>query len=194
MQTEIEAKFTDIGIDRMREKLSQAGATLVHAERLMRRHIFHLPDGENAWVRVRDEGDKVTMTYKHTAERTLHGTKEVDLIVDDFVRATEFLEAVGLRQKSIQETKRETWSLKECEVTIDTWPWVPTCSEVEGPTEEAVRAVASMLELDWSKALQGGIEPLYQRYYAVTEEEVRSWSSMTFGPVPEWLEKVKKSL
>lgn len=192
MQIEIEAKFTDIDIDRMREKLSEAGATLTHPERLMRRHNFDQPDGKNAWVRVRDEGDKVTLTYKRTFERTLHGTKEINLVVDDFVRASEFLEAIGLTGKAIQETKRESRSLNECEITIDTWPWIPTFIEIEGPTEGAVRAVASALELDWDKAMHGSVETVYQQHYAVTEEEVDRWPSIAFVPVPEWLEKVRK--
>lgn len=192
MQTEIEAKFTDIDKDQMRGKLRQVNAVLVHPERLMRRNNFHQTDGRNAWVRVRDEGDKITMSYKRTFERTLHGTKEVNLIVDDFSNAIEFLEAIGLKGKAVQETKRESWSLNECEVTIDTWPWIPTFLEIEGPTEEAVRRTATELELDWNLAMHGSVETVYQQHYQVTEEEVDSWSSITFIPVPDWLEKVRK--
>ena len=158
----------------------------------MRRHTFDQTDGKQGWVRVRDEGDKVTMTYKRTFERTLHGTQEINLIVDDFDRASEFLEAIGLKKKAFQETKRESWAVNGCEVTLDTWPWIPPFIEIEGPSEEAVCGTATLLDLDWSKAMHGSVETVYQQHYEVTEKEVNSWPSITFAPVPEWLEKARK--
>jgi len=32
---------------------------------------------------------------------------------------------------SYQETRREKWMLDDAEVTIDTWPWIPTFIEIE---------------------------------------------------------------
>ncbi len=192
MEIEIEAKFTDIDKEEMRTRLRQLGAILVHPERLMKRVNFNQENGKNAWVRVRDEGDKITLTYKRTFERTLHGTQEINLTVDDFQRATEFLEAIGLTGKAIQETKREAWTLDGCDITLDTWPWIPPFIEIEGPTEQAVRAAASLLGLDWERAMHGSVETVYQQQYRVTEEEVDSWPSITFTPVPDWLEKVRK--
>ena len=64
MKTEIEAKFLNISPDKLREKLRALGAKLLHAERAMRRKVFDFPNNrlgkEGAWVRVRDEGDKIT--------------------------------------------------------------------------------------------------------------------------------------
>lgn len=108
MQTEIEAKFTDIDTAAMRRKLNEVGAKLTHPERLMRRSNFDVVAGNKDWVRVRDEGDKVTLTYKRLVDRTLYGTKEINLTVDSFDRAVEFMQAIGLKGKAIQETKRET--------------------------------------------------------------------------------------
>lgn len=189
MQTEIEAKFTDIDMDAMRAKLKELGATLVYPERLMKRINYDYKQGGNAWVRVRDEGDKVTMTYKRVLDRSLHGTQEVNLVVDNFDRAGELLDAIGMTGRALQETKREQWMLDGCEVTLDTWPWVPPFLEVEGPSEEAVRSVSSKLGMDWSKAMHGSVETVYQQHYDVTEEEIDAWPSITFVPVPEWLEK-----
>lgn len=192
MQTEIEAKFTDIDKDKIREKLRVIGANLTHSERLMMRTNFDYPDGQNAWVRVRDEGDKVTMTYKRIFDRTLHGTKEINLLVDDFARAVEFFKAIGLKSKSVQETKRESWLWNNCEITIDTWPWIPPFVEIEGSSEQEVRAAACALNFDWSRAMHGSVETVYQQHYDVSEEEIDNWPLITFIPVPEWLEKTRK--
>lgn len=191
MQIELEAKFLDVSPDEVRAKLRMHGAKLVHPERLMRRKAFDDSHGHlnqnRAWVRVRDEGDKVTMSYKQSDEDTLHGTQETVLTVDDFDRACAFLEEVGLVVKSYQETRREKWMLDSVEITIDTWPWVPTFIELEGQSEDDIKLAARALGFDWRAVMHGGVTPIYQRYYDVTHEEVNTCPKIVFEPVPEWL-------
>ena len=188
METEIEAKFPDINAEKIRSALASKGATLEHPEILMRRKNFDNFDlGKvNGWIRVRDEGDKVTLSYKQLNDRTLHGTKEIAVVVDDFDTTCAFLEAIGMVAKSYQETKREKWNYKGVEVTIDTWPWVPTFVELEGPTEESVRSTASGLGFDWDKAMHGSVENIYQMHYDFTDEEIDHWE-ITFIAPPDWL-------
>lgn len=191
METEIEVKFPDIDADALRSALKEKGAHLEYPEVLMRRKTFDYSDRRlnkiGGWIRVRDEGDKVTLSYKQLDDRTLHGTKEANVVVDDFEKACRFLEAIGMMTKSYQETKREKWSYKGVEVTIDTWPWVPTFAELEGPTEEVVREVASDLGFDWNSAMHGSVEPIYQMHYDFTDEEIDHWESITFIAPPDWL-------
>ncbi len=197
METEIEAKFLDINIEEIRKKLAKIGATLVYGERLMKRKLFDFADERlrktGAWVRVRDEGEgKITLSYKRLLDRTLHGTKEITLDVSDFETMCNFLQACGFDSKSYQETKREKWVLGKSEITIDTWPWIPTCLEIESPTEDEVKRVSGLLDFDWKDAIFGSIENAYQKYYDVTEEEIDGWEEITFVSVPEWLEVRRK--
>lgn len=194
MKTEIEAKFTDIDVELTRKTLTELGGILIHPERLMRRKNFEWPDHQQAWVRIRDEGDKVTMAYKRVEDRTLHGTKEVEITIDDFDRGCQLLEAIGVHAANLQETKRERWELNGCEVTIDTWPWIPSCLEIEGATEGAVRDTASRLNCDRTKAMHGSVETVYQQHYDVTEDEINGWKTITFIPVPDWLIQKSKHL
>jgi adenylate cyclase, class 2 len=191
MQTELEAKFLDIEADKIRNSLKANGAVLIHPERLMRRKNFDYPDGRlekvGGWIRVRDEGDKTTLAYKRLVDRTIEGTKEISLAVEDFEKISNLLLAIGLRNKSYQETKRERWELDGVEVTIDTWPWIPTFAELEGSSESGLQKTAAKLGLDWGRALHGSVENAYQAYYGVSEEEIDGWESITFVPVPEWL-------
>ncbi len=192
MHTEIEAKFLDIEPETLRAKLTALGATLVNPERLMKRKNFDFEDGRlykvNGWVRVRDEGDKITVSYKQLNDRTLHGTKEVNVTVDDFDQACDFLLSIGLKQKTYQETKRESWILDGAEIEIDTWPWVPSYVEIEASSEEHVKSTATKLGLDWSKALHGSVEIVYQAKFDVTDADVDSWQEITFVDTPDWLE------
>ncbi len=196
MSTEIEAKFVDVDLVAVRARLREIGATLVHPEILMRRQVFDYPDKRlyavGGWVRVRDEGEYVTLSYKQVNDRTLHGTEEITLTVDTFESTNAFLQAIGMQMKSSQETKREKWMYGGVEITIDTWPWIPTFVEIEGASEEVVMQTAQDLGFDWSKALYGSVEPVYQMHYDVTEEEIDHWESITFVPTPDWLLARKK--
>lgn len=197
MQTEIEAKFLSVNAEVVRQSLTAQGATLVHKERLMRRKNFDYPDARlehvGGWIRVRDEGDKTTLAYKQLVDRTIEGTKEISLVVEDFDTISNLLLAIGLVNKSYQETKREKWLLDTVEVTIDTWPWINTFVELEGPSEEALRSVAEKLGFEWGLASHGSVETAYQAEYNVTEAEIDGWQSITFTPVPEWLEIHRKA-
>ena len=194
MKVEIEAKFLNINVEEIRKKLKDMGAKLKYPERLMKRKNFDYPDWrlekEGGWVRVRDEGNRITLSYKQLSERTLHGTKEASIVVNDFDDTCAILQAIGLVNYSYQETKRESWDFNGTEIEIDNWPWVPTFLEIEGKGENEVRELAEKLGLDWNKALFGSVEIVYQAYYNVTEEEVDSWEEMRLGSVPEWLEKL----
>jgi adenylate cyclase class 2 len=196
METELEAKFLDVNPDKLRLLLKQNGATLVHPERLMRRKNFDYSDRRlekiGGWVRVRDEGDKVTLSFKQIFDRTIEGTKEISLKVEDFEKMDEFLAVVGFECKSYQETKRERWDFNGVEVTIDTWPWIPTLVELEGKSADELKAAAEKLQLDWKKALHGSVENAYQAYYDISEDEINNCKLTTFVPVPDWLMARKK--
>ncbi len=191
METEIEAKFPDIDADALRSALKEKGADLEHPEVLMRRRNYDYPDRRlekiGGWIRVRDEGDKVTLSYKQLNDRTLHGTKEINVVVDGLDKACSFLESIGMAAKAYQETRREKWKYKGVEITLDTWPWVPTFVELEGPTEELVRKVASDLGFDWNRAMHGSVETIYQMHYDFSEAEIDGWESITFIAPPNWL-------
>ncbi|MFA6198050.1 MAG: CYTH domain-containing protein [Patescibacteria group bacterium] len=196
MKTEIEAKFLDIDPGAIRNTLKQIGARCVYSEQLQKRKIFDSPDhhmervGGCVWVR--EENGKITLAYKQLNNRTLQGTKEVSVRVDDFDRACEFLLDIGLVLRSYQETRREQWLYQSVEITIDTWPWIPTFLEIEAPTEVEVRKTAAALGLEWERALFGSVEIAYQQNYDVTEQEVDSWPSATFTDIPQDLLKKRK--
>jgi len=196
METEIEAKFLDVDAKLIKSRLQLLGARLEHPERLMRRINFDFSDLRlkkmGGWVRLRDEGDKVTLSYKQFNNPTLHGTKEIAVEVDDFYHAKEILLAIGMIIKSSQESKREKWWLDDCEITIDTWPWIPTFVEIEAGSEELVRQTADKLGFDWAKAKHGPVYGAYKEYFNVAADEINECPEMFFGLIPEWLEAKRR--
>lgn len=196
MKTELEAKWLNVDHEDLRKKLNAAGATREHPERFMARKVFDYEDKRLArvggWVRVRQEGDKTTLSYKQLNDRTVHGTKEITVVVNDFAATCSFLESIGLIAKSYQETKRESWKLDDVEIELDTWPWIPGLVELEASHEDTLKSVAQKLDLDYRYALHGSVETAYQAVYDVTEEEVDNWKEITFSEIPKWLLAAKK--
>lgn len=185
MKPEIEATFLDINKDEIRAKLTAIGAKLIQKELLMRRTIFDL--GGRSFARVRDEGNRITMSYKHLDSLSLSGMKEICLEVNKYDDAVELLKACGLQPKAIQESYREEWEIDGVEVTIDTWPWIPTYLEIEGPSEDKVKAIAEKLGLQMENALYGAVDEVYKIYYDVTNEDINFCPEIKFTDVPEWL-------
>lgn len=167
MNTEIEAKFTNVNHDEIRNKLTVLNATLEQPMRLMRRVTIdsnHMK-AKDAFLRVRDEGNKVTMTYKQFDDPSINGTKELEIIVSDFQATIDLLAAAGLPHGSFQESKRETWKIGTTEIVLDLWPWLNPIIEIEGKNENDVRDVAEKLELNWEDAVFGDVMAAYRVQY-----------------------------
>jgi len=194
MKPEIEATFINIDKDALRQQLKALGGKLLQPETLMTRHIFAID--EHSFVRVRNEGNRITITYKHHDALTLSGTKEINLTIDDYDAAIELLKALGLEVKAVQETLREEWELNGVEIDIDTWPWLPTYVEIEGPNEAAVQKVSEKLGFKMIDAVYGLVDEVYKLYFDVTSHEVnQEWHEIKFignpdgaNPAPKWLE------
>lgn len=124
MTTEVEAKFVNVDRQAIRTKLRSLGATLDKPMRLMKRVTINndFLKAKDSFVRIRDEGDKTTVTYKQFTEQSVDGAKEIEIVVSDFETAVELFDAAGLVHSSFQESKRETWKLGDVEVMLDLWP------------------------------------------------------------------------
>lgn len=123
---------------------------------------------KSGFVRVRDEGHRITMTYKQYDSMALGGAKEIEFSVSDYDAAIEFMKAIGVTAKSVQEARREIWNLDDVEVVIDEWPWIDPFIEVEGPTEESVKNAAEKLGYAWSDAAFGDVMTAYRAQYPKT--------------------------
>ena len=196
MKPEIEAKFLNVDFDEVRARLQAAGAKCVNPLRQMRRKNFDYPDMRleaiGGWIRVRDEGDKVTLAYKQLDNRSIDGTKEVSVEVSSFDDTVALLLAMGLKQTSYQETRRESWVLDGAQIELDEWPWVKPFVEIEAINVETLYAVVEKLGLNKDTALHGSVEIIYLQEYDVTEQEVDAWPEIVFGATPQWLETKRK--
>lgn len=173
MDVEYEATFLDIDKDEIRKRLKDAGAELIKPDFLQKRVVFNPPKkiNDHSWLRVRDEGDKITMSFKMVFdENKIESQKEIELVINNFKAGVDFLEATGCQRKSYQETKRELWKLDDLDVCIDEWPFLEPFVEIEGESEKEVRTVSEKLEFDYSKALFCATGLIYSKKYNIPVE------------------------
>jgi adenylate cyclase class 2 len=176
MNIEYEATFININKEEIREKLKAVGAKLVKKEFMQKRHVFSLPKNhklKNGWLRVRDEGDKITMSLKDMGSK-IDEQKEICLTVDSYKEAVNLIEDLGFPSKAYQESLRELWLLDSAEVTIDTWPFLEPIVEIEGDSEFLIKNVSEKLGFNWNKAKFCGADTLYSEKYNVTEDKVNN--------------------
>jgi adenylate cyclase class 2 len=193
MQPEIEVKFLNLKHDEVRATLRDLGAELEHPMRLMRRVLFDYSDKrlqktERGRLRVRDEGDKVTVTYKSKVDNGY--SDELETTVGSFEKMTELFTTIGLEAYSFQESKRETWKYHDVEIVLDEWPWLETYIEIEGQSEAAIQNCTKLLGLDWNVAVYGSVDSAYRRQYPklADSESIGDLPEVRFGePLPEWL-------
>jgi adenylate cyclase class 2 len=125
------------------------------------------------FVRVRDEGNKITMTAKtHAKEGRIQDAKETEIIIDNYDKAIEIFAAMGYTPDRYQETLRESWILDGCHIDIDTWPGLDTYCEIEGNSEADIKKVSDKLEFDWSKHFVSDAVSIYANVYQLSIEEV----------------------
>lgn len=180
MHIEYEAKFPlDVSKDGFRQRLQASGAVLEQKERLMRRVLFgqeRNPGLTCDYIRVRDEGDKVTMSAKThaTDQGNMHDQKEAVTVVEDFDACVGVLLQAGLIKTNDQQSKRETWTMGETHIEIDTWPGLDPYVEIESTSEQLVQQIAEVLGLDWNRRRITSVEEIFMDTYHLTKEDVRA--------------------
>jgi adenylate cyclase class 2 len=197
MQAEIEVKFVDIDIDDVRQRLQKAGATLEQPMRDMRRALIEEEQhaAENSFIRIRDEGDKVTIAYKrhpkNFADATIDGAREIETTIGDFDAAVAIFAASGWHYTTYQESRRETWRLDDAEIVIDEWPWIKPYIEIEANSEQKVKDAATKLGFGWDDAVFGSVDVIYNRDFPdmtvrgvidIKEARFSNPSPAEFGP------------
>lgn len=177
MHIEYEATYANINKDAIRQKLKDVGATLARPEYLQKRVVFNVPEGlhmKGGWLRVRDEGNRITLTLKVVYGEGIESQKEVLLEVDSLEKAEELLTLLGAHKTAYQENKRELWDLDGVEITIDEWPFLESFVEVEGKSGEAVKEASEKLGFTYQDALFGSVTVLYSRKYGIPEKTINN--------------------
>lgn len=173
MNIEYEATFFPIDKEDIRKKLRSLNAQLIKSEFLQKRVVFDLPKDheiKGGWLRIRDEGEKTTLSLKVVDGNKIENQKEICLTINDQRQGEQLLLALGCKKKAYQESKREIWKLGSAELCIDEWPFLDPFLEIEGPSEDDIKAAAHLLNLDYGQALFCSVDQLYFKKYDVKKD------------------------
>lgn len=155
---EIEVVFLEIDKADIEKKLKELGAEKVgdyHFKFAAFDHHDMRLNKDNAWIRLRHEGDKTVLAYKKRLGVTSQdgstndeGMEEVEVNVHDYDTTLLFMEKIGMLEKHRGEKKRTRWKLGEIIFDIDDWPAIPTLLEIEASSWEDVDKAIGLLELN----------------------------------------------
>jgi adenylate cyclase, class 2 len=158
----------------------------------MIRYVFAHPTNSKAYIRVRQEGDKVTTSYKEDdAKQWISSVREIELTIDNAEAMRQLYLALGLREKAFQETYRETWAHSDVIITIDRWPGLKPFIEVEWPNQESVMSTVHALGLTVEDGLFGTVSDIYHKELWIPHKVINETAIITFDAPPKpWSNKL----
>ena len=166
---EFEVKFLGIDPETIEAKILKLGG-IKKFDRVFHRAVFDYADlrldKQAAWVRVRDEGDKTTMSFKqrlgwnpddpHSNDT---GMIEEEVVVSNFETACKILRHIGLTDKFFMENRRVQYMLEGVEVDIEYWPMLEPYLEIEADSWVAVDETILRL----------GLNPAEKKLFSTTQ-------------------------
>lgn len=179
MEVEYEGRILNINPEEIRNKAKSIGGYMKAPFTLYRRSVFKLCDVERGFVRVRDEGDKTTMTAKIFKNKDFPEEYELR-IRDSFESGQAFLRSLNLTEKAYHETIREKWFIPRrvggaselCELTIDYIPGLPAYSEIECKSQRDLRRACQLLGVKYGELLFGGYGNVFVHYYGMAAKDI----------------------
>lgn len=164
MNTEIEVKVLEINHDEIVKKLESLNA-IKKFDALQQRYVYNLiPEQKGKWIRLRTNGTKTTLTLKNLHAKTIDGTEEIEIEVDDFEKTNLLLKSLGYKSHGFQQNKRLQYILNDVEIDLDKWPMIPEYMEIEGKSEEEINNVIKLLGLEDSKIVTLDVSSIYDYY------------------------------
>ncbi len=163
MDIEIETKVLNINVSEIIAKLRALKAK-ESPEMLSRRYVFDIESDNIEWIRLRESGGKVTLTYKYK----LHGntqvgkTTEIEVEVSDFDKTALISKRLPFKRIFYQENKSHKFYFQDIEFSIDTWPLIDPYLEIESDSIERVQEELKLLGLDGKDVGDKDITEIYQ--------------------------------
>lgn len=155
---EVEVKFLVSDLSEVRQRLAEAGASLLRARTYELNERFDNGDQElmrqEKLLRLRQD-DAARLTYKGEPRDTVTSEarvlEELEIEVSDHAIMAAILERIGFEKQQVYEKYRESYKLGSVEVVLDEMPFGDFV-ELEG-AEPAIREAAEILDLNWNERI-----------------------------------------
>ncbi len=186
--TELEVKFALTRLAGIEECLVATGGTLiskrVHEVNLrfdtpalaltQSRQVLRLRRDARSYLTYKGPGAVVDGVQRRT---------EIEIEVDDFDRASQFLAALGYQVSMIYEKYRTTYRFQGVSVCLDEMPF-GFFMELEGEDAQSIRRAADALTLPWEAAIQESYAAIFERLRSRLGFEFRDLTFENFSGIP----------
>ncbi len=174
MQTEFEIKILEIDVENMKNKLEKLWAKYIW-EKNQKRYVYNFdPASYNRWIRLRTDWKTSTLCIKDIQDESkIDGTKELEIVVDNFEKTNQILEQLWYKSKAYQENTRISYKLDDCDVELDLRPLIPPYLEIEGPDKESVEKVLEKLNVENKTTTSENTTAVYKRYWIEDLEKIK---------------------
>ena len=168
MNKEIEIRLLDVDKEDFIKQILSLGASK-DSEFLQRRYTYDFnPVVKNKWIRLRTNGKKTTLTIKEIIDKkSISGTNELEIEVSDFNKTNLVLEKLGYNHRNYQENYREIYYLDDVEISIDSWPLIPTYVEFESKSEEKINSLLEKLSYKKENLTTLDVTSIYNDIYDI---------------------------
>lgn len=178
VKKEIEIRILNIDKKKFIEDIIALGAKK-QSECLQKRYVYDFnPINPKKWIRLRTNGVKNTITVKEIIDnQVIDGTNELEVEVSDFNIANLILKELGYVPRNYQENYRIIYNLNGVEISIDTWPKIPTYVELEAKSEELIKKLLSIIEYNEKDLTTLDVASIYMNVYGI---DIMSIKELTF--------------
>ena len=147
--------------------------------------LIHPSSNPDTYVRVRDEGFRITMTYKLQGPKDKYAQEE-EVIINNFDDGVALLIGLGCKKKFYYEKIREIWDVKNTEVVFDSNPGKDDRMEVESKTLKEMKEMIKYFDLK--------VKDIKDRYMDLFGFSIPKGDDLTFQSVKkDMLKLVKKN-
>lgn len=173
MATEIETKFKVEAPAELRAKLAAVGARFLSRE--LEKDVYYAGPAraDVTSIRLRSTDKKGLFTIKSMPDTKTDATpglkvlEELQVDVGDADAFGRMLDMMGYVPQLQKEKIRETYDWRGILICLDELPYLGFFLEVEAP-EDGIRAAASALGLDMTKAMDETYMQIFARYKTVS--------------------------
>lgn len=140
-------------------------------------------------IRLRKEGDKNTFTIKQKNPGESFPT-EWETTIGDIHMAEHMLIELGVKHQYNLQKHRDVYVMKSSkganvEIAVDEYPGLPPYIEIEGPTEESIKEIASVLGANWDES-DFSASTLYNEIYGIpSDKKIRPDDDLNFTTAHE---------
>jgi len=179
MAHEIETKVLDVDRDAIAARLEELGAKKKQDTRLV--VDWYRPKGtaeaDAPWyLRVRSYTNgthEVTWKARSEVLGVARRHKEINFTVSSREQIADLFEELGLEAYAHQEKDRLSYTLKEWQFDIDSYPGMPAYMEIEGASEEHIKEALELLGLTGNRTSPEGERVLIQDTFGLNWYDMR---------------------